>query len=277
MIGLVTPAQRNQIKLKMEEMLKVFKMKKKRKSKSSNALYLEAIYRRAMELMEQDDVDGGLNCLLKLAGAGFKQPYGEIAIILYHEKREIEKAEEWFKKADETESLFPLAAYQYGMLNYLEKRDWKTALKYLLRSAEHGCELAYGDIGIILYLENSKIDEAEEWFKKAEETFFLYAPAAYYYGLMLSLEKGEWSQSLKYFRKAARYHYELAYGELASVLYLEEGEIDEAEEWFEKAEKAGCLSAPNAYQYGMLLIEERGDEKKGNFYLDKAAQDGYPP
>ena len=46
---------------------------------------------------------------------------------------------------------------------------------------------------------------------------------------------------------------------------------------FKKAEKADALLAPYAYDYGMLLIEERGDIEGGNFYLDKAAQNGYPP
>ena len=92
---------------------------------------------------------------------------------------------------------------------------------------------------------------------------------------MLYLEKGERSQSLEYFQKAAREGYDLAYGELGSVLYLEKAEIDEAEKWFKKAEDAGCLHAPHAYDYGMLLIKERGDIERGNRYLDKAAEDGY--
>ena len=99
------------------------------------------------------------------------------------------------------------AIYQRGMQLYLEEENYIAALKYLLQSAKQGCELAYGQIGIILYLEKNKINEAEKWFKKAEE--------------------------------------------------------------------AGCLHAPHAYDYGMLLIEERGDIERGNRYLDKAAEDGY--
>jgi hypothetical protein len=41
------------------------------------------------------------------------------------------------------------------------------------------------------------------------------------------------------------------------------------------AEEAGCLHAPHAHDYGMLLIEERGDIERGTRYLDKAAEDGY--
>ena len=52
------------------------------------------------------------------------------------------------------------------MLFYLEKGDIKTSLKYLLQSAKQGCELAYGQIGIILYLEKNKINEAVNGSKK---------------------------------------------------------------------------------------------------------------
>jgi TPR repeat protein len=235
-----------------------------------------AIYKRGMELyLEEDNFVAGLKYLLRAAKAGYKPAYGEIGIILYREKNEADKAEKWFKKAEKADALFPEAAYQYGMLFYFEKGDCKTGLEYLLQSAKQGCEFAYGDIGSILYLEKNKINEAVEWFKKAEEANYLFAPAAYYYGLLLVLEKGEWSQGLKYFQKAARDGFELAFGELGSVLYLEKADIDEAEKWFKKAEEAGCLYAPHAYDYGMLLIEARGDTEKGNRYLDKAAEDGY--
>jgi len=53
------------------------------------------------------------------------------------------------------------------MLFYLGKGDWKTGLEFLYRSAEQGCELAYGDIGSILYNEKNMIDEAVQWFRKA--------------------------------------------------------------------------------------------------------------
>ena len=231
-----------------------------------------AIYKRGMDLyLKEDNFDAGLKYLLRAAKAGYKPAYGEIGLILYREKNETDKAEEWFKKAEKADALFPEAAYEYGMLFYLEKGDCKTGLKYLLESAKQGCELAYG----ILYHERNKLNEAVEWFKKAEEANCLFAPAAYNFGLLLVLEKGEWSQSLKYLQKAARDGFELAFGELGSVLYLEKADIDEAEKWFKKAEEAGCLYAPHAYDYGMLLIEERGDTERGNRYLDKAAEDGY--
>ena len=167
------------------------------------------------------------------------------------------------------------AIYQRGIQLYLEEENYVSALKYLFRAAKAGYKKAYGQIGIILYLEKNIINEAIEWFKKAEAANCLFAPAAYYFGLLLYLEKGERSKSLEYFQKAAREGYDLAYGVLGSVLYLENAEIDEAEKWFKKAEQAGCLQAPHAYDYGMLLIEERGDIERGNRYLDKAAEDEY--
>jgi tetratricopeptide (TPR) repeat protein len=250
--------------------------KKRKRKKRGIAIDVKAIYQRGMQLyLEEENYITGLKYLFRAAKAGYKKAYGEIGIILYREKNETDKAEEWFKKAEKSDSLFSEAAYEYGMLFYLEKGDIKTSMKYLLQSAKQGCELAYGQIGIILYLEKNKIDEALEWFQKAEAANCIFAPAAYYFGLLLYLEKGEKSQSLEYFQKAAAEGYDLAYGELGSFLYLEKAEIDEAEKWFKKAEEAGCLNAPHAYDYGMLLIEERGDIERGNRYLDKAAEDGY--
>ena len=250
--------------------------KKRKRKKRSIVTDVAAIYNRGMYLyLEKENFAAGLKHLYRAAKAGYKRAYGEIGIILYREKNETNKAEEWFKKAEEANSLFPEAAYQYGMLFYLEKGDYKTGLKYLIQSAKQGCELAYRDIGSILYLEENSVDEAVEWFKKAEDADCLFAPAAYYYGLLLVLEKGEWSQSLKYLQKAAIDGYELAFGQLGTVLYLEKADIDEAEKWFKKAEEAGCLLAPHAHEYGMLLIEERGDIERGHRYLDQAAEDGY--
>ena len=45
--------------------------------------------------------------------------------------------------------------------------------------------------------------------------------------------------------------------------------------WFKKAEEADCLLAPNAHLYGTLLIEKRGDIERGNYYLDKATEEGF--
>ncbi len=254
-----------------------FRMGNKRKrKKKSFSVSAKDIYERGMDLyLDKYDYIAALKFLLRAAKAGYKPAYGEIGIILYREKHETDKAEKWFKKAEKMNSLFPSAAYEYGMLFYLEKGDWKTGLEYLFRAADQGCELACGDIGSILYNEQNMIDEAVLWFKKAEEANCLLAPAAYYYALILQLEKNDWEQSLKYFQKAAIEGFDLAFGELASALYLQKGDIDEAERWFKKAEEAGCLFAPNAYEYGMLLIEERGDIDRGEHYLDMAAKDGY--
>ncbi|MBC8392197.1 tetratricopeptide repeat protein [Desulfobacula sp.] len=252
-------------------------MGKKRKQKKRNVVRnAKENYERGMDLcLNEDNFDAALKYLLRAAKSGYKPAYGEIGIILYRENNETVKAEKWFRKAEKKNSLFPIAAFEYGLLFYLEKDDWKTGLEYLLRSAEQGCEVAYGYIGTILYLEKNKIYEAIEWFKKAEDANCLLAPGAYYYGLILSLDKNEWRQSLKYFQKSAEEGFVLAYGELGSLLYQEKIDIDEAEKWFKKAEEVGCLSAPDAYEYGMLLIKERGETERGKRYLDKAADDGY--
>ncbi len=85
----------------------------------------------------------------------------------------------------------------------------------------------------------------------------------------------DYVSGLKYLFRAAKAGYKKAYGEIGIILYREKNETDKAEEWFKKAEKADSLFPDAAYEYGMLLIEERGDIERGNRYLDKAAEDGY--
>ena len=170
---------------------------------------------------------------------------------------------------------FATAAYKRGMDLYLQNNNPTSALKYLLKAARAGYRKAYGEIGIILNREKNEPDKAEEWLIKAEASDCLLAPAAYYYGLLLFIDKENWADSLKYFQKSAEEGFELAYGQFGTILYLEKLDFDEAERWFEKAEKAGCLDAPQAHDYGMLLIEERGDTERGKRYLKMAEEDGY--
>jgi hypothetical protein len=114
-------------------------VKKQKRKKRSIATDLRAIYRRGMNLyLEKDDYVGGLKYLYRAARAGYKKAYGEIGIILYREKNEADKAELWFKKAEKADSLFPVAAYEYGMLFYLEKGDIERGNRYLDKAAEAG-------------------------------------------------------------------------------------------------------------------------------------------
>ncbi len=252
-------------------------MKKKRKRKKVTKQSSPAVvYKKGMDLyLKKNDPTSALNYLFKAAKAGYTKAYGEIGIILHRENNEPAEAEEWFMKAEKSDSLFPAAAYEYGMLHYLSKDDWETGLNYLLDSANQGYELAYGDIGIVIYLYKEKIAEAEEWFRKAEAEDCLFAPAAYYFGLLLWMDKANWTDSFKYFKKSAEEGFEPAYGQYGTVLYLEKLDYDEAEKWFEKAEAAGCLDAPQAHDYGMLLIEERGEIERGKKYIKMAEADGY--
>jgi len=235
-----------------------------------------AAYKKGMDLyFERNDPNSALKYLIKAANSGYTKAYGEIGIIYHRERNDPGEAEKWFKKAEKSDSLFPAARYEYGMLHYFYKGDWETGLKYLLESADQGFELAYGDIGSITYIYQENMDEAEEWFRKAERSDCLIAPNAYDYGLLLWLGKDNWEGSFKYFKKSAEEGFEPAYGQLGTMFYLEKLDIDEAEKWFEKADEAGCLDAPQAHDYGMLLIEERGKIEKGKKYLKKAEKDGF--
>ena len=235
-----------------------------------------ALYEQALDLyLNENKPDEALRILFKLAKAHYKKAFGEIGVIIYREKHDVEKAEEWFVKAEKNGTLLEEATYEYGMLHYLEKDDWKMGLSYLLKAAEQGYELAYGDIGTIFYLYKSDIDQAERWFEKAVKEEALLAPPAFYYGLLLMLERDEWEKSKKYFKQSAEEGFELAYAEYASNLYLDKIDVAEAEVYFKKAEEANCLPAPHAYNYGELLIKEKNEIEKGNRYLDLAKADGY--
>ena len=249
------------------------KLNRKEASKQSSA---ETAYKKGMDLyFNIGDTSLALKYLMQSAKVGYTKAYGEIGIILHREINDPDEAEEWFTKAERSNSLFPAARYEYGMLHYLSKDDWETGLKYLLESAIQGYEMAYGDIGSIVYTYKENIDEAEAWFRKAEQSDCLLAPNAHDYGVLLWLDRNNWEAGFKYLQKAAEEEFEPAYGQLGTMFYLEKLDIDEAERWFEKAEKAGCLDAPQAHDYGMLLIEERGDIERGKKYLKMAEENGY--
>ena len=174
-------------------------MSLKRKFKRTFSRNNAALYEQALDLyLNENKPDEALRILLKLAKTGYKKAFGEIGVITYREKHDVEKAEEWFVKAEKAGALLEKATYEYGMLHYLERNDGETGLSYLFKAAEQGYELAYGDIGTILYLYKSDINEAERWFAKAEKMEFLLAPAAFYYGQLLMLERNEWEKSKKY-------------------------------------------------------------------------------
>ena len=251
-------------------------MKLKRKFKRAYSHKDAALYEHALDLyLNEDKPDEALRILFKLANAHYIKAYGEIGVILYREMQDFEKAQEWFVKAEKKGALFGEGNYEYGMLHYLQKGDWQSGLNYLLKAAAQEYELAYGDIGAILYLYESDIDQAERWFEKAVDAEVLLAPAAYYYGQLLMLERNEWEKSKKYFKQSAEEGFEPAYEEYASILYLDKIDVKAAELYFEKADVAGFLTAPHAHNYAELLIQERNETEKGKRYFDLAEADGY--
>ncbi len=251
-------------------------MSHQRKPKRTLSQNNAVLYEQALDLyLNENNQDEALSILFQLAKAGYKKAFGEIGVIIYREKHDVKKAEKWFEKAEKSGALMEAATYEYGMLHYLEKDEWQTGLSYLLKSAEQGYELAYGDIGTILYLYKSDINEAAKWFEKAEKEDALLAPAAFYYGQLLFLERNELEKSKKYFKQSAEEGFEPAYAEYASILYLDKIDVDKAEVYFAKAEEANFLSAPHAHIYGELLIKERNEVERGNRYLDLAEADGY--
>ena len=72
-----------------------------------------------------------------------------------------------------------------------ERNEQEKSKKYFKQSAEEGYELAYAEYASILYLDKIDVDEAEVYFKKAEDCNYLPAPHAYNYGKLLIQERNE--------------------------------------------------------------------------------------
>ena len=109
--------------------------KKRKRKKRGIAIDVKAIYQRGMQLyLEEENYVAGLKYLLRAAKAGYKKAYGEIGIIMHRERNDADEAEKWFKKAERADSLFPSAAYEYGMLIYFKKGDIESCLNYLFQS-----------------------------------------------------------------------------------------------------------------------------------------------
>ena len=243
---------------------------------SSHDQNISVIYRRGLELYQKEgNHSDALVYLKRAAKEGYAKAFCEVGIILARELRQADEAERWLKKAAELHALSSEAAHEYGMLLYFTKNDIGNCLKYLYRAANAQYGLAYGDLGSVLYVAKGEIAEAEKWFEKAIRVDCLLAPAAYHYAMLLLFEKEDDEAAFQNFLKAAKEKFEMAYVELGSLYYFYKNDVDEAEKWFQKAEEANCLLAPAAYDYGMLLLDARGEEEKGLHYLQKAKDDGY--
>ena len=83
-------------------------------------------------------------------------------------------------------------------------------LKRKFRRAHSHKHAALHEHALDLYLYESDIDQAERWFEKAVDAEVLLAPAAYYYGQLLMLERNEWEKSKKYFKQSAEEGFEPA-------------------------------------------------------------------
>lgn len=122
-------------------------MKLKRKFKRAYSHKDAALYEHALDLyLNEDKPDEALRILFKLANAHYIKAYGEIGVILYREMQDIEKAQEWFVKAEKKGALFGEGNYEYGMLHYLHKGDWRSGLKYSNRTAHTNLKRGKGSI-----------------------------------------------------------------------------------------------------------------------------------
>ncbi|MCP4605825.1 MAG: sel1 repeat family protein, partial [Proteobacteria bacterium] len=162
------------------------------KAEKANCLNERAAYEYgALHYYEKKDVENALKYLYLAADDGNELAYGELGIIFYDEKGDVDAAEKWFKKAEKEGDLLATTAQSYGSLLYHERGNIEKALKFLYDAANEGFDLAYSDIGEILYKEKKDIEGAKKWFKKAEDAERLWSKEAYGFGMFLIEEMGE--------------------------------------------------------------------------------------
>lgn len=249
--------------------------KQKQLKKRADGGDVDSMYEYGVSLyLETPDYETALDYLFEAASRGYVLSFGEIGIILYNEKHDTVGAEKWFKKAASVNCIIPPVAHEYGMMIYLEKGDHEEALKYFYKAAEEDYELSFGVIGSILFRHTDDTEAARRWFDKADKANHLWGPAAYDYAMLVYFEDEDDERALDYLYKAADDEYEPSFGEIGSILLNYKKNIEDAQKWFDKAEKRNCLLAPAAYEYGKLYLE-KGDDKKALQYLLRSAEDGY--
>jgi len=163
--------------------------------------------------------------------------------------------------------------YKKGMTLYYELEAGDLALEYFMKSANAGFEPACGEIGMIYYLDKNDPETAESWFERVSDLELLSPWASYAYAALLLNEHDDWEKALDHLLWAAECNYAPAYQAIGLILYKELNEVDDAEDWFEMAEEAGCLCGIPAYYYGILLEFERGIDGQADYYRAKAIED----
>ena len=158
------------------------------------------------EYFKNDDIETALRSFLAAAATEYEQAYGEIGSILFDHMDDPESAEFWFRKVQDVDFLSPMAQYEFGVILYNKRADWKSALPVLLKAAEAEYTPAYQAIGLIFYKEKNEVDEAEAWFEKAKEAGYLYGIPALYYGILLEFERGMEGMAEHYKAKAYQFY-----------------------------------------------------------------------
>jgi len=174
-------------------------------------------------------------------------------------------------KKNETSEPFDL--YKKGVTLYYELESVDLAMEYFMKSANAGFEPACGEIGMIYHLDHDDPETAETWFERVSDPELLSPWASYEYATLLVNEHDDWERALDHLLWAAIWDYAPAYQAIGLILYKELNEVDDAEDWFEMAEEAGCLCGIPAYYYGILLEFERGIDGQADYYRAKAIED----
>ncbi|MCI6654992.1 MAG: sel1 repeat family protein [Clostridium sp.] len=208
----------------------------------------------------------------------------------YYKKRgeagDYEKAEEYYKRATEAESL--KAENKWGLM-YLRGGVWEKsaseneraeAIKKIIHSAEKGFDKAQFNLGrFYLYGENGfSVDyqEAYRWLEKSAEQENRNAQymLAYMYDLGLGVEQN-YEEEYKWLEKSAEQENEAAQYMLAHMYYYGKGmeeNYQEAFKWYSKSAEKGNSDAQNSlgdmYYYGKGI--EKNYQEAFKWYSESA-------
>ncbi|MDQ6785687.1 MAG: tetratricopeptide repeat protein [Acidobacteriota bacterium] len=159
-------------------------------------------------------------------------------------------------------------AYEDGNYNLAEE-SYRKAIELNPNFA-----LAYGNLGLSLVKDESRLKEAEESYRKAIELDPNFADAYISLGNLLLKDESRLKEAEESYRKAIELNpvYALAYSNLGILLFKDATRLKEAEESYRKAIELNPNFADTYYNLGVLLAEDKSRYVEAEESYRKAIQ-----
>jgi tetratricopeptide (TPR) repeat protein len=139
--------------------------------------------------------------------------------------------------------------HRKGLHLYYKEHDVNAALECFLIAALRLSEFAYGEIGSIYYCERRDRELAEYFFHQIDALELFSPMAAYHYSKFIYEEMEDYDTALTCLSWAADNEFEPAYEFIGSIFVNELNEIEEAEEWFERAKESEYQPSMTVHDY----------------------------